>query len=292
MKKLIFILCLLFSTTVFAAANPQTITRIRGLDPSLAHVADVGQLTLNFNTTIWGLQVKSGTYFYDTTNSKWRYWEGIQSALTLVALPIAPQVIALQYYHDGTGLHIVQGGLLDGSVIPATEFGTNSRAIVYGWNGASSSPLLVGAVGELQVTDVSTRPGEDSGRDLVKTEKTTIGTYSPAGTLATAVDDTGGGEVGDEVLSAKTILTYPNFVITFINRGGGSGDPLKKCYVFVSPNNSDWEQLVFGGCDGIASGGVCSKQLSSQSYYYVKAECLCNIGDDSTVDAYITANVD
>lgn len=358
----LFLTCLI-PNTLYARARPQNDVRIRdNTNPN--HRADVLQLNLNMPTSSWGLVTKTGNYFYDATGANWRYWNGIQAATNLTALPRAPFTLGLPYFYSitSTDLELWRGDPLDSDAIADTteapytgSFGhfydiTNGNwrrfsgdelssdsvptttispyigsflhghhsddglwerlkltdhqddlalslhglvtaSVMYGYDGTTLDMLRVGASQELQVTDVATRPGEDSGNDWRKVKKEETAVYEPAGTTGTAVDDSAGGDVGDEVLASVYVENVVNFTISIKNAGGGSGDAIENCYILQSPNDTDWESLgTVGSCAGLASGSVCSYQLSNQSYAYVKAECICDTGDDTTVDAYLNGN--
>ena len=74
-------------------------------------MADVLQLQLNFNTNIWGVTTRTGNYFYDATGANWRWWNGIQSATNLTALPRAPFTLDLPYFYSisSTDLELWRG---------------------------------------------------------------------------------------------------------------------------------------------------------------------------------------
>ena len=168
-----------------------------------------------------------------------------------------------------------------------------TSSAVYGYDGSVPKMLRVGASDELQVTDVANRAGEDLANDWRKAKKQETAIYTGVPTMATAVDETGGGITGDEVLASTYVQNLPNFTIAIVNAGGGSADVLSDALVFQSPTGGagTWEPLAWTSCDSLATaGGSCSYQVSGNSYGYIKAEALCGAGDDTTVDVYLTAN--
>jgi len=192
-----------------------------------------------------------------------------------------------------------QLGLLDFVLTQAdgqafTLNGAVTSSFMYADNGATGDMLKVGATRALQVEEVNAQPGDDKANDWKKTKKQAIAVYTHAKEADTAVDETAGGDVGDEVYPPTEVIGYPNWCVVFKNEGGGSADILDDAAVLVSPSNAagEWENLTFTACDTLASGaGTCSYCCSNCAHRYVKAEALCGAGDDTTVTVWITGNV-
>jgi hypothetical protein len=161
--------------------------------------------------------------------------------------------------------------------------------LVFAWDGSLPSALLVGASGELQVTDVATRPGEDAGNDYRKTKKDDTGVYFPAPTEGTAVDDAG----TDIVCASTYVLNLPNFSVFVKNAGGGTGDAFTDVDVQFSYDNTNWESLTSTACDTLTSGNFdrCY-QGTDESLPYIRVVAACGAGDDTTADCLIVGNKD
>lgn len=115
------LLSLTFLGEPVLAQQNQVFCRVRDGQTSTSW-ADVHQLTITFPTTDLGLQTKAGNYYYDTTGSLWRYWEGIQSATNLPALPRAPWTLGLPYFYSltSTDLELWSGDTLNRDDIPTS----------------------------------------------------------------------------------------------------------------------------------------------------------------------------
>jgi len=215
-------------------------------------------------------------HIWDVVNDNWDRMSGVEITLSMKDV-FALLTYSANMFLVGDTWNDWTGSQMDEETIAETGYSPWVQNFNYGydedntvWRRLESTPT-----GEL------------------KTEKTDIAVYEPDGTLATAVDDTAGGDVGDIVLASTSSLTLPNITVYIKNAGGGSADAIQNCYILVSPTGaaSTWEALsAIGTCTGLASGNMCTYQLSSQSFSYVKAECICAAGDDTTVDAYITGN--
>jgi len=66
-----------------------------------------------------------------------------------------------------------------GDDLALTLNGLNTAAFMYGYDGTTMDLLRLGASDELQVTDVATRPGEDSGNDWRKVKKEETAAVTP-----------------------------------------------------------------------------------------------------------------
>lgn len=220
--------------------------------------------------------------FYDGTN--FRRWLGATLSDALAAAPVAPYTIALNTFYDGANNRRWQGVTsADNLSLPVAPW-TNS--VLMGYDGATLDMLRVGAVGELEVTDVATRPGEDAANDWRKVKKQSIAVYTPAATMGTAV-----AAAPVIVLASTEVLSYPNFCIYLKNAGGGGGGPLTDANVQVSPDGTLWISIVSTVCDAITTGLGCVQCVTNNAYRYVRVYATAAApANDTTVDAWITAN--
>ncbi len=164
--------------------------------------------------------------------------------------------------------------------------GQVTSSIGYGYNGTTFDMLRVGASNELQTTDVANRPGEDVANDWRKTKKEQIATYTPAGTIGTAVTS-----VETTILAAIEVVADANFCVYVKNVGGGSADAFTDVAIQTSPNNSDWTaDLGWTNCDTAASGVTCVYCVSGNAYRYIKVTATCGAGDDTTASAWYVSN--
>lgn len=185
---------------------------------------------------------------------------------------------------DGTNLAAVESDLSAGKATTINALDT--IAYMYAYNGATFDYLLTGAVGELLVTDVATRPGEDAANDWRKVKKEAIGTYAPIKETSGSV-----GTAAVIVLAWKEILGYPNCTIYLKNNDGA--DPFTDAAIAVSPDGVNGVVLNWDDCDTLGAGNVCVYQLQSQSYRYIAVSVNATDANPvSSVDAWITCNVD
>lgn len=163
--------------------------------------------------------------------------------------------------------------------------GTDGQLAV-GTDGANHTVLKTDVNGQLYVLQGALLPGEDDGNDWRKVKKEEIGTYSPAKTGPTAVDET-----PDIILASVEVLSFPNFTIWVKNVGGGTGNALTDVDVQVSPDSANWVSVTSTACDTLTSGqtGIAAEP-SGNSARYVRVYAQCGAGDDTTVDCWITAN--
>jgi hypothetical protein len=245
------------------------------------------------NTTVapW---VGSFDMVYQTDTSVWARRQGeTADGGTLAATVDAAYNFSLSYGWDGSTWSPSDMVTTHADGLALTLNGHTVASFMYGYNGATMDLLRLTANGGLQVGIEVWHPAFDAANSWIRSFKADIAVVAPAGTLGTAVDDTGGGDVGDEVLASTYTLNNPNWCIVFDNAGGGSGDILSDAIVFVSPTGGagTWESLTWNNCDTLAAtGGSCSFCCSNCAHSYVKGEALCGAGDDTTVNAYFRAN--
>lgn len=326
MKKLaIIIFCLLLPTFAFGQANQQVYSRIRdATNPN--SLAAVLQFNLTFPTTTYGLMARSGGYFYDIRNLQWQANPGDALSMVdnVLTTAIVPYTGGFLYAYDitGTNWDAVRINAMGTEAVANTTQGLFAQSFGYAYdeanttwrwlnvqptiaddmpvsrnalvtysvmgvyNGATIDMARAGAVGELQVTDVATRPGEDAARDLRKIEVTERKTYSPAKETSGAIDD----DPPVVVLAAKEMLSYPNYCVFMKNLDAANS--LTDVDHQVSPDNTSWVDLTEpASCDTLAAGAMCVFCVSGNAYRYVRVRALAGAGaaDVDSVDVWVTA---
>lgn len=196
---------------------------------------------------------------------------------------------------DGTDLQDVLSTFADN--LAYTLNGAVNMSVMYVDDGATLDMVKAGASGGV-TTEVQNWPSAFSEGDAnVTTHKGSVAAYTPAATTGTAVDSAGGGTTGDIVLASTEVIGYPNWTLYIKNAGGGSGDALASVYVMVSPDGTNWYTITNLDADEtaaqtLASGATGIAYMArTMAHRYVKLEALCAGGDDTTVDAWIVANV-
>lgn len=312
----------LYSSIVFAQANQQVYSRIRdATNPN--SLASVLQYALTIPTTTYGLQVRSGLYGYNATNVVWDALNVYAAGDSLSATADGLGTISFTLFYDGTNHRRWLGDVLSSETtvnrdyapytrsflsaydeanttwrwlnvlpanaddLPLTRNALVTASALYGYDGAALDMLRVGAVGELQTTDIAVRPGEDAARDLRKIEITERKTYSPAKETSGAIDD----DPPVVVLAAKEVLSYPNYCVFMKNLDAANS--LTDVDHQVSPDNTSWVDLTEpAACDTLAAGAMCVFCVSGNAYRYVRVRALAGNGaaDVDSVDVWITAN--
>lgn len=237
---------------------------------------------LNTVTAPW---VGSFNMMHDTVGDSWERFHAHAAGDALSATQMGLDVLGYTLFYDGTDYRRWQGiTAANGLTLPVAPW---TNTVIYGYNGATLDMAKLGAVGELLVTDVATRPGEDAGNDWRKTKKEAIAVYTPAPTTGTAV-----AAAAVEVLGSKEIMGYPNVCIWLKNAGGGGGGPLTDADIQVSPDGTLWVSITSTVCDAITSGIGCVQCLEGSAYRYVRVYATAAApANDTTVDAWLTANV-
>ena len=270
--------------------------------------------------TILGLNTISGTYFWDTTatagfrkwlgalmaddtsnptppwvgnfnmvwdatNTNWNRLRGDTSGNLIVNQSTSVPGYNRIQDGDGTTLADVIDTFADNQAVSLNGLMTGS--VMYVYDGAALDMLRSGAVGELQVTDVATRPGEDAASDWRKVKKEAIKTYSPA-------KETSGQilAVPVIVLAAKEILGYPNYCVFIKNLDAANS--LTDVDHQVSPDNTTWVDLTEpSSCDTLAAAATCVFCVSGNAYRYVRVRVTAAAvaADVDSVNTWITANV-
>jgi hypothetical protein len=172
---------------------------------------------------------------------------------------------------------------------------TNNPAMTYcvmaASDGTASDMVKLGASGELQVTDVATRPGEDASSGTVKGTKMYSNGYHPPKT--TTADILGTLKT---VLASVEILDYPNCTVWVRNLDAAKA--FTDFAVFGSPDNSgtcgdaNWVSIASTACDTLAATLTCAQVITPNSYRYLcaQAKCAASTDDCDSVDAWVTCN--
>lgn len=173
----------------------------------------------------------------------------------------------------------------DGAAAPAkaiqigVDDGTNIRNTKGGPDGA------------VYVNQNNLLPGEDAVNDERSVRIKTLGTGNSS-TLGTAVDDAGGGDIGDVILASTEVLGYSRVAVEVDNAGGGSGDDLDRIIIFASVSGTGWDPIHDSGT-GLAwspADDAYIVLIENNGYRYIKAEALCDTGEDTTADCYWCGN--
>ncbi len=200
---------------------------------------------------------------------------------------------------DGTGLHLsttypgyirlqdgdsgVLGDIVDthADALALSLNGLNTASFTYLYNGASMDLARSGASGELQVTDVATRPGEDAGNDWRKVKKEATKTYAPA-KITTTINE------ADEVILASTeIIGWPNITLTIYNTHGEND--FTDCVIMLSPDGTTWEEWDETTFAILEATTMKSMQISGNSRRYIKVTASAT-ADTGSADVWLTGN--
>lgn len=242
-----------------------------------------------FAGTEVGLTTAGAGYYWHTGNALWTRWEGAQPNSDAIAVTaFTPYVSNFSHiYQTDTALWARDGGeTADGGNIAATVDAAYRLTLNYGWNGTNWSPTLIGAVGEVQMADVTTRPGEDAGNDWRKVKKEETAVYNPAVTEGTAVTD------ASAIVCASTyVLNLPNWSVFVKNAGGGAADAFTDVDVQISYDGTEWSSETSTACDTLASGvsARCFKG-ANESAAYVQVIVDVAGGDTTTCDCVVIGN--
>lgn len=180
------------------------------------------------------------------------------------------------------------------SISDALPVSTNAlvtASAILGYNGVSLSMLRVGATKELQVTDVATRPGEDSGNDWRKVKKEQVAVVTPAKTTTTV-------DALEDILASREVLSDPGFTVYVKNTGAAA---LTALIIETSPDGSSgWVALptaVAAGYAGLrldgwvaalGAGALACYSILGNTYRYIRVQANC--GTSTTVDCWYVAN--
>lgn len=270
------------------------------------------------SATQMGIDSTSFTHFYEGGGSTFRRWYGDDlnnATYTTPANLYAPFDQSFMYgwdttnndrWHrisvDSTGAVVTAGSgsmaIKDGDSAVLADVidnytdnlavglnGLMSASVMYLYDGATLDMGRAGAVGELQVTDVATRPGEDAANDLVKTKKVDTGTLAPAKTTTAAI-----GAVAAVVLASTEVLSWPNYCIYIQN--DDAADSFTDVDYQVSADGAAWVDLTEpAACDTLAPTVTCVFCEGPHAYRYVRVQVTGAAGPTiSSVDCWITGN--
>lgn len=228
-------------------------------------------------------------YAYDATNTHWdRVRSDANGALIVNQTTGAPGYGRLQD-GDSTVLADVEDTNADGKALTLNPLAT--MATMYLYNGATLDMGRSGAVGELQTTDVATRPGEDAANDWRKVKMQEIAVWTPAkeasGNIANAAV---------VVLASKEVVAWPGCCVYLRNKDAANA--LTDVDIWTSPDNAgtcadaNWAPLAWDSCDGLIAGATCVYCFADLSYRYICANAVAaaNPNDVDSVEAWLVCN--
>jgi len=182
-------------------------------------------------------------------------------------------------------------------VAPATaagmsksENGIKVEAVAYLDNGTSLDPAKAGATGEMQVTDVAVRPGENPSLNAREMKVAYLGTSEPTKVGPTAVDDTAlSVTTGTVILGPTKVLPNGRLCVYVKNVGGGSGNALSDVEIYDSPDGSSgWDDAnTWTSCDGLTSGTKLCKKCVDDPWPWIQVKARCAAGEDTTAEAWL-----
>jgi hypothetical protein len=204
------------------------------------------------------------------------------------------KVFGLNYAYNGTDFAPVSIVETQADGQSFTLNGIVTSSFMYLDNGATGDMAKSTANGGLQVGVEEWPNSFDAGNawQMIKKEETAI--FAPAGVADIEVDDTSGGIT---VIDSTYVRNLPNWTVYIKNKGGGSGDDFLDVWVEASPDETNWISLstaesaleqeantLTSGNSGIAMMG------SNASISYIRLKAVCDTGEDTTADAWISAN--
>ena len=240
-------------------------------------------------TAAAALNVENFNMAWDATNSHWdRVRSDVNGALIVNQSTTVPGYGRIQD-GDSTVLADVEDANADAKALTLNPLMTAS--VMYLYNGATIDMARNGAVKELQVTDVATRPGEDAANDWRKTKKQEIAVWTPA--KEASGDIVAAATI---VLASKEVVSWPNCCIYYRNKDAGVS--LTDAALYTSPDNggtcgdANWAQISWNDCETLAHGATCVYCFSEMAYRYVcgTASAAANPNDVDSVEAWITCN--
>ena len=108
---------------------------------------------------------------------------------------------------------------------------------------------------------------------------------------ATMVSTANIGATSTQVFPAtgsENVLALTNICIYLENTD--AADPFTDARILVSPDDSTWVSLSWTGCDNLGFGQSCSYCLSGSAYKYLKVEVAGALGNEVSVNAWLTGN--
>lgn len=253
-------------------ANPASFSRWNG--------DDMNNATYTTPLSLYSPFAQTFLYGWDSTNNDRWHRINVDSTGALVTAGSGSNSIkdgdsavladVIDTYTDNLAVGL--NGLMGGSVM-------------YLYDGATLDMGRAGAVGELQVTDVATRPGEDAANDWRKSKKQEIAVYSPAVETSGAI-----GAVAVVVLASKEVLSFPSYCVYVKNND--AADSLTDIDYQSSPDAASWVDLTEpAACDTLAPGVMCVFCESGNAYRYIRVQATGAAGPTITsVSTWLTAN--
>jgi len=223
-----------------------------------------------------------GSFLYGHDGTAWDRLTTTESGDALSATIPGLTTVSMNHFYDGTNFRRWQGiTMADNLTYPTAPF---VGAVLLGDDGGTLDMVKLGAVGEVEMTDVATRPGEDAGAGLRHISKKDIAVYTPAKTTTAAI-----GTAPVLVLASTEVMTLPNWCIYLQNDDGA--DPFVDADVQVSPDGtSAWAPLTWTACDSLAATETCVYCVTGSGYRYVRVYVNAADANDVDVDAWLTAN--
>jgi len=180
--------------------------------------------------------------------------------------------------------------LVSGDNLSKSEGGLKVEAVNYGDDGTALDIVKLGATGEVQMTDVATRPGENSGINAREVKIAYLGVSEPAKVGPTAVDDTAiSATTGIIILGPTKTLANGRFCVYVKNVGGGSGDDFSDVEIQDSPDGSSGWVITntWTSCDTLASGSALCKYCTDDPMPWIQVKARCLATEDTTADAWL-----
>lgn len=281
---LIFFLLLGLASEVWAQSRNQVYCRVRGAtDPSI--LADVGDFQLTLGTSIRGLNIRAGIYFYDQGNTNLRIWYGSQmDSETIADTNYAPYGQVGVFGFDGTDWRWVTSL----STLPSTLATTANPLVVLGteyrFDGTNFVPALVGATGsdKVEVTNWPNSYDESNAQEDVNKKNTQAVTPNKQ-------SETGIGTASVDIFDAREVIRDVNFCITVENTDGA--DPMVDIDILQRADSGGvWVDLGWDVCDTLAAGVACVYCVSGNAYRYIKVTGNAADGNEASTDVWYTAN--
>jgi len=268
---------------LFAQAQTQVFARIRDRTTA-ANMANVLELSLTMPATSWGLTTKSGTYFYDGANFRW--WLGAAASSDAVAsTTVAPFTQSLGLAWDLTGSTWKRLPMIDPHAYNQayTIGGIATASVMYADDGATLDPLKVGGSGELQITDVATRPGENVADNLREINKKNTQEVTPAYENTATI-----GTATVTIFASREVINDPNFCLWVKNTDGV--DPIIDVDIEGSPDGTEWVDLGWAACDGLVAGSTCVYCVSGNAYRYIRGRGTAADANQASSRVWYTGN--
>lgn len=212
----------------------------------------------------------------------------MQSSVIVSSIVTMPSNPVYVHNTDGTNLAYIAPSTADD--LSKAENGIKVEAVAKYDDGAGLDTGKVGSAGEILMTDVATRPGENVGLNAREVKVSYLGVSEPVKTDPTAVDDTAiSATTGIIILGPVKTLPDGRFCIYVKNAGGGSGDDFADVEIHDSPDGSSgWVTTnTWTSCDTLTAGSDLCKYCSDESMGWIQVKAKCGAGDDTTAEAWL-----